>query len=328
MPETVFPVPLSTTHLVALSAEAMAVKSEQWVQLLPVGKVIGRDGRGPWLVRKPERIVAATRQLAGKGWLAVDYEHQIDLHAQTGKPAIAAGWIKAVEVRADGIWGLIEWTERASSLIRAHEYRYLSPVFEHTRSGEVTRILRAGLTNSPNIDLKALASMGAGMNQTSPTNRLTTELRALLSLPEDAEEDAIIEAVRALLSSRNAVGNDPSAFVPIADFIKVTAELNQVKQGVSRNSAVTHVDTQIERGRLPPYLREWGVSLCTMNKPAFDDFVDRTAPSMQRLFERQGHAATAITGDRALPPGGDDEKAVCAALGLTTEDLTNARRRR
>ena len=166
------------------------------------------------------------------------------------------------------------------------------------------------------------------MNQTSPTNRLTTELRALLSLPEDAEEDAIIEAVRALLSSRNAVGNDPSAFVPIADFIKVTAELNQVKQGVSRNSAVTHVDTQIERGRLPPYLREWGVSLCTMNKPAFDDFVDRTAPSMQRLFERQGHAATAITGDRALPPGGDDEKAVCAALGLTTEDLTNARRRR
>ena len=42
-------------------------------------------------------------------------------------------------------------------MLKAREYRYLSPVFFHTRDGVVTRMEGAGLTNYPALDMPALA---------------------------------------------------------------------------------------------------------------------------------------------------------------------------
>jgi len=41
----------------------------------------------------------------------------------------------------------------------AREYRYVSPVFQFDpKDGSVTRLLRAGLTNNPNLHLTAIAA--------------------------------------------------------------------------------------------------------------------------------------------------------------------------
>ena len=66
-----------------------------------------------------------------------------------GGTAKAAGWIKAMELRDDGIWGQIEWTESGAAAVAGKEYRYLSPVFTFDKSGQVKRLLRASLINNP-----------------------------------------------------------------------------------------------------------------------------------------------------------------------------------
>ena len=129
----------------------------EWVQLMPAGELNARDGRR-WRLEDPAGVVAATRQRAGAADLVFDYGHQTDYAKENGQPAPAAGWIRDVEVRAGDIWGRVEWTERARAAIKAREFRYVSPTFTHTRAGAVECIHRAALTNTPALDLPALAS--------------------------------------------------------------------------------------------------------------------------------------------------------------------------
>lgn len=44
-----------------------------------------------------------------------------------------------------GIRGRIKWADRAAAMIKAREYRYLSPVLMRLKDRRVTRIAGAGL---------------------------------------------------------------------------------------------------------------------------------------------------------------------------------------
>lgn len=140
-----------------------------WIHLLPLGDIQSGDGRS-WKNDAPEAVVAATHALDRE--LAVDFEHSIDL--KKGGPA--AGWMSAFELRSDGIYGRVQWTEAGRKAIAGREYRFISPVFMHKKTGEITHIIRAGLTNNPAIaELKAVASRrgsdGAGGDLLSAQER-------------------------------------------------------------------------------------------------------------------------------------------------------------
>ena len=201
-------------------------------------------------------------------------------------------------------------------MLAAREYRYLSPVFRHTEDGRITRLLRAALTNNPNLELTAVASAGGDMNE------LLLELRRLLRLKADAGEDAILAAVRELIAAGErqasaAATPDPAKYVPIGELVPVTTELNKLRKGVDERIAIAAVEHEIGQGRLVPALRDWGISLCTVNKPAFDEFVAKTGKALAPLFQRM------------VPPGGyqrstsidDVPPEVAARLSLTPEDL-------
>lgn len=302
------------SHLITLAAAADG-RREQAVQLLPAGGFSGRDGRGPWRLEDAAAVIEATRRYAGAVKMPVDYDHAIDLAAPKGQPAPAAGWLKGLQARADGIFGLVEWTARAAEMIRAKEYRYLSPVFQHDREGRIKRILRAALTNNPNLELTALAAAeGVPMD-------LSSELRQLLALPEDADEAAILASVGERVKAPAAV--DPTQYVPIGELVKATAELARVNRGVTLQAASTTVDTAIHAGKLPPFLRDWAVNLCTVNKPAFDSFVENTAGGAATLF------AALVPG---VSPGGKengrltaDEDSIARNLGLSADEFAAAR---
>ena len=72
-------------------------------------------------------IVAATRELAAD--LPIDYEHQGERAVANGQPAPAAGWIRRIFERAGAVWGEVEWTGRAAAMLKAREYRFISPLF-------------------------------------------------------------------------------------------------------------------------------------------------------------------------------------------------------
>lgn len=94
----------------ALPQDAAAKGAPEWVHLLPSGVMQGRDGR-TYDLADPGGLILAFE--ANGIDLPVDYEHQNDKpEARLEGLVPAAGWIKALQSRADGIWGRVEWTQR------------------------------------------------------------------------------------------------------------------------------------------------------------------------------------------------------------------------
>lgn len=154
----------------------------EWVHLLPLGEVAARDGRR-WLLDNPDAVVAAFE--VGGIDLPIDYMHQNDKPPAQGGPVPAAGWIKELAARQDGIWGRVEWTARAAEMIGAKEYRFLSPVILFDpKSSAVLSLKGAALVHSPALSLTALASEQAD--------------------DPDPRQYVPMETVRALLAERNA----------------------------------------------------------------------------------------------------------------------------
>ncbi|MES0034702.1 phage protease [Mesorhizobium sp. M0046] len=198
---------LVSTHSALITA---ADATGAWVQLIPAGRFSGRDGQGPWVAgdkASMEQIVANTRRWAGSTDLPVDYDHQTVFGAVpgVGGKAPAAGWIKELQARDDGIYGRVEWTEAAAAAIKGLEYRYLSPVFFHEKTtGRVLAIRMAGLTNTPNLDLVAVAA-SALFPLNNQTGDSMDKILAALNLAKGTNEDGIVAAINAYLTSSTAI---------------------------------------------------------------------------------------------------------------------------
>lgn len=182
------PPPTKATHAIALPESGNL--PPEWVQVLPAGIFAGRDGRGPYTA-DVEAVVAATMRYLAGAELPLDYDHQTEHTVENGQPAPASGWVKELQGRAEGgLWARVAWTPKAAAAIVAREYRYLSPVFFHSKAGEVLRLDSIALTNKPNLQLKALS------NQQTPTTEnpmtLKESLAKLFGLPTTAEDAAIV----------------------------------------------------------------------------------------------------------------------------------------
>lgn len=121
-------------------------QAPEWIQILPLGKVALRDSREPFEVSQADLATIIAKFKADGLDVVIDYEHQ----SLSGDKAVAAGWIKELQARDDGLYGRVEWTKTARQHIEAHEYRYYSPVLKmapKTRHPE--ELLHAALTNTP-----------------------------------------------------------------------------------------------------------------------------------------------------------------------------------
>lgn len=170
-------------------------KAPDWVQLLPAGPLIeARDGRS-FRFTNPQTVLDhfARRKLD----LAIDYEHAQDSEAtKDGRPAPAAGWISALEMRSGAIWGRVEWTAKAAAMITTREYRFLSPSFLYDEDqNEIVGLLGAGLVNRPAFHMQALARAAASQETPMPNTRIT----AALKLVDGASEDQIVGAIDKLV---------------------------------------------------------------------------------------------------------------------------------
>lgn len=85
--------------------------------------------------------------------IATDYEHGLD-RAKGNK---ASGWIRDMDMRDDGLWWAVEFTEPAKQELQSDEWKYFSPVWrdewEHPDTREVFQdvVIGGGLTNQPQI---------------------------------------------------------------------------------------------------------------------------------------------------------------------------------
>lgn len=182
-----------------------------WLRLLPLGQVNLVDGRSPFEV-DPESLADMVKAFGDRGTdLVIDYEHQ----SLKGGQAPAAGWIKDLEIREDGLWAKVEWTDQAREYLKRREYRYFSPVL---RIDPATRrpqeLMNVALTNIPAIQgLSPLVAkwggeaLAAGKSQAKQTSG---DLEETVT-PEAPGWEACREKIHAAEELKARFGLEPGA---------------------------------------------------------------------------------------------------------------------
>ena len=187
------------------------------IQLLPPGpNIMGRDGR-TWIMKDGEAVAAASNAYLPNH--SIDENHAVDHKAPRGESSPAFGWFSNVAVEANGsLWADVEWTKKGAEAVSSLEYRYISPVILHNEKGEVMSVLRAALSNSPNLDIKSLNSESP--ENPAKENKNMNKILAALGLPGTATEDEAAAAIAGLKTSLNSAAAqtvDLAAYAPRAD---------------------------------------------------------------------------------------------------------------
>lgn len=187
----------------------------EWIMVVPAGKdgvIETVDGRGPYRMKDAAKLAAESMQAAPGGQFVLDETHATDLAATEGRPAPARGWFTDLQARADGIYARVDWNAAGKALMADKAYRFISPVFAHDKAGNIMRLLRASLTNTPN-----LVGMAALNAQETSDMDLLAQLRQALGLGDTADADAVITKIKSINAGTTAMQSISSAFGLAAD---------------------------------------------------------------------------------------------------------------
>lgn len=290
----------------------------EWVELVPAGVIIGRDGRR-WINDRPDSIIEAFNT-DGKD-MVIDWEHASIHKAPRGDQAPASGWITALQNRNGAIWGRVEWTATGRQAVTSRSYRYISPTFVFEReTNRIIQLLNAGLTNSPNLKLAALN------NQQEKQENVMKNLLKKLGLPETADEAAALNAVQKLKSDLAVATNraeTPSLdkFVPRGDYDQALARASNAEKSLAERekadleTAVNQeIDAALKAGKITPATKDFYISTCQKQGglDQFREFV-KTAPVIggpSGLDEKPPKNGTEETALNA------EEKAIVERLGI------------
>lgn len=325
------------TPAVAILTAQVALDSHA-IQLLPAGAFRASDGRPyecpAWRLDDAVAALVIRRRAERANECVIDYEHQTLNTERNGQPAPAAGWFKTLEFRPDaGLFATdVRWTASARAMIQAEEYRYISAVFRYdSATGDVLDILHAALTNNPALDGMA-AVAAARFNPTEPPKETPPmelkALLALLSLPPDASEQTIKEAVTALSTAQREVAAlkaakpDPAHYVPVSAVTELQAQIAALTASVNGNQVETLIEKAMGEGRLLPALEGWARELGKKDIASLRAFVEKQ-PVIPALTNNQtGGKPPANTPADQLSP---DELAICRQLGISNDEYLKSK---
>ena len=131
--------------------------------------------------------------------LLVDADHSSCFAKGSTK---AYAWITKIYEAEDGLRGDFQFTECGAKAVASGEYRFVSPVWEVTTDGNPTKLISVALTNTPNLPLNAVGNAQNQQPTATKTNNeenpTMDEIKKLLALADDADELAIIDAIKGL----------------------------------------------------------------------------------------------------------------------------------
>jgi phage I-like protein len=299
-------------------ADEASFTPPEWVHLIPAGTFSGRDGRGPYTLDAQAVLDAFAANGAD---LPIDYDHQSLTAEEKAGPVPAAGWIKELQAREDGIWARVEWTPRAAELLVHKEYRYLSPVFRYqAKDGRVVALSGAGLTHNPNLYLQAAAS-----RKENRTMILPDKIAALLGVPADCTEDEAAAACQRMIDkieeieAAHASQPDPAQYVPIAMHKQVSDQLAALQAEIARREAEAAVEAAMSARKVSPGMKEWALAYASRDLEGFKAFV-AAAPEIVPASETKPSAHS--VGGVILT---DEDRLAAKLLGMTEEAFSQAK---
>jgi phage I-like protein len=266
-------------------------KGPKWNRLFPLGMTKYRadfpGGKLSFTREWCEALVRNAKDTLAKGHrIQANYHHLggIEVHpAAALENTIASGWIVDVELRADGPYGLFEWTPRAKAFIDNDELGYLSPEFHldypnrDTGKSQGPTLLGAALTNTP--FLKELPRVAASDNPADEAKGETMDKKLLcarLGLPEastDEDVQARLLKLSELEKAQAEAGLKLSeAGVKLADLQALAkkaidgqaaaeAKLAKFETDAKTSEATLFADTLVKEKRIQPVMREAAVKL-------------------------------------------------------------------
>jgi phage I-like protein len=297
---------------IAFNTEMPAGQAPEWVELIPAGpEVRGIDGRA-WAFGPDDaaRVVAAYNRRGLP--VQIDWEHATEHRAPKGLEAPAAGWITGLEIRGGAVWGRVEWTPRAANQIATREYRYLSPVFYHTQSvpSHVAELVSAGLTNHPNLRLKALNAQAA---EPEDEMKLPKALCALLGVAEDATEEQINQQAGAVQAALDKAKNTPEVPAGVAAALDLPAG-STADQAAAKAQALAKAANQQQPGGLDKYVPRTDLDHALTRAANAEERL-RTIEAARREADIEAAVTQAIAGGKIAPASQGYYRAMCAAEG-------------
>lgn len=321
---------MATMAQVAPRGEEAALP--QWIRILPRGRVELVDQREPLLV-DDESLAAMVADFRGRGVdLVIDYEHQ----SLKGQRAPAAGWIKDLEARPDGLWARVEWTPQAREYLERREYRYFSPVLRlNPETRQPLTLMQVGLNNVPAIKRlpplvarcggASLAALEAEPGGGEEKEKMLDELKRLTGLSPEAEEEAVwgrtLEVFRDLaavlnLSEEASASQLKGAAVALKAsserLLELQAELQVLKQRLADEATAQAVAEALKAGKISPAQQGWAWQYFRQDPEGFKTYV-ALAPKLVPTGD-----ALHLLGDEPRD-GGEllpEELALCRSLNL------------
>lgn len=323
---------LTASFIQKFSAEGSA---PEWIQLLPAGEFMAVDGRGPYLLDRPEAVIEQFVKDGGK--IPIDENHAIDIQTSQGGSTPARGWIVELQSRETGIWGRVEWTAAGKILVEDKAYGFISPVFMSGKSKpqRITQILRAALTNDPGLpQLENLL--------TREENEMDEEIRTALGLSKEASDEDVLKAAQtayqastshpalltrvaeaagvdksltgdALITAIESRGSDTSEVSELrADLKTVRSEFTALVTSTAKERAVTVIDGAIKDCKIVPALRDHYIARHTKNPDEVETEI-AASPSIN-AGGLGGHKDPTKEGELS---GSDQE--TCQLLGVDPE---------
>ncbi len=336
--------------LIINSTDVEVSGAPEIISVLPLGHVVSSKGE---FDVDGESYEAMKHQIAQRGVdVVIDYEHQ----TLKGVQAPAAGWVKELILRDDGIAARVEWTPAARAYLKNKEYRYLSPVISARKSdGKAIGLHSLALTNTPAIE--GMTPIVNSLNYEDPeggTNNMDIikKIAQLLGLAEDATEDQVLEALgKALADAKalkdaaaasgegdeNIVANkavcellDLKAGAPADEVaaaimalkggningVNVLEELKALKQKNAERDADAAVTLALKSGKITPAQKDWAKNYAQDNPKGFASFVEK-APQVVPMDEIDLEDTKALKDDKL------DEATLiaCKQLGVSAEDI-------
>ncbi|MFA6290223.1 MAG: phage protease [Victivallales bacterium] len=173
-------------------------------QVLPEGKIELNGEKPVHLDEQGAQEIIAAFKARGND-MVIDYEHQTLSDVQ----APAAGWIKDLVWKGkEGLWALVEWTQKAKDYLDNREYRYFSPVMALRASDrKVIKILNLALTNSPmtNNLRPIVAKLQIDAQTKDKEGNMLEKLKKMLGLAADTVEEKVIEAIEISINKLKAL---------------------------------------------------------------------------------------------------------------------------
>lgn len=224
------------------------------IELIPSEDVfVGFDGRVFRALDKNAIINATNEKLK---YVVIDENHKTDY--TQGESAEAMGWMSNFFVKEDNsVWASVEWTKVGAEKIISKEYKYISPVYATDKSTNIISILRAAITNNPNLKLTALNNKKGDktMKELEELEELKKEKKSLIEAKESAEKSLekleknngeLEHALNEAKSQLSALGK----------------ELAELKKSSLEKEACSAVEKAIEDGKIAPSAKEVYINLC------------------------------------------------------------------